>query len=383
MSEKTYKAALWLTGTFAAVAIVLFIIMTVSLARDGLSDGVGHLKDQASVGLNGGNLKSEGEFLGNRNFERMPRVVTPINRSTVLGEGEIDLFEISIEGVYSAKCFAERAEVYGPFGVILDFNKGEKVDNYPELASEIETREQLRVYSVTESGSQKKYHTVDLSRSFVYFEKENGDGSYSVISELKGETWTHLAQNGWIAYFKEQSGDLMMECGHYRIVMVTEHKIFSGDGVNTMNKMQIYDIFANDGMHHQGLMQKLGSQDDYKFQLNCCGGEEALIYPESKKLTVTEGQTFGVFCSAEAPAENAVFYLYYLDAKSNSYVKIYEQALFDGGDREQKDLVCPDFGDKGSGTYKIVLEGEFKSGAFGKEAVSEEYEYYFVIGELS
>ncbi len=391
MKKFFLKAFSWLMGALAGLTAVLIIILLVSIVSGGFSESMAHIKNQMFVRTNGGNRDDSGEFLSNRDFEKMNTVVTPMSKVTVLGEGVIDFCEISIEGLYPANCFAEKADIYGPFGVMMSFNKGIPCGDHPEVSWETVTEgsaEYIRVYSVEERDGEKYYSIVDLSKSYIYFESVNEDGSYSVISTVSGDTWLQLEEYDWNISFKEKDGTLMVKSGRYRVVLVMDNKEISvGENeteiVTDKKTVQIYDLFANNGVYHYGIMQKKGEQDDYRFQLNFCGKEHALIYPESQKLSVSEGQLFGVACSPKNAAQNAVITLYYFDTLKNEYIKTDEKVLFDNNSETQKQMVSLDFGGHGSGTYKIVLEGEFRKGLFGREKITEEYEYYYSIGDLS
>ena len=389
MRNNLFKIFSWITCVLAGITAVFILIIVIPMLKDGMEQGIAHLKNQFFVFDNGKNKISEGAFLSNRNFDEMDSTVTPLNKSTVLKDGEIDFCGISIEGLYTANCFGEKAEVFGPFGVILNFDKGKEASAYPEIEwnGVIDVpNEYLRVYSIEERDGKKSYRTIDFSSSYVYFEKEDEDGDYTVISQISKEKWLLLAQNNWTANFKEKNGSLMMKSGHYRMVLVMNHKTFSqGEGVELIkdeSSVQIYDIFANDDIYHKGILQKKGRQDDYKFQLNFCGEDSSLIYPESKKLPVSKEQLFGVSCSEKDSVKNAKIFLYYFDAQKNEYIKTHEQPLFDSNSNENKELISLNFGDFGSGVYKIVLEGEFSEGLFKTEAITEEYEYYYSIGEI-
>ena len=390
MKKTTIKLLSWFTGSLVGIMTILILILVFPMAMNGFGESIAHLKNQFFVHSNGGNQISDGDFLSNRDFDQMQSVVTPLNKTTLLSENEIDFCAISIEGLYAANCFAEKAVVYGPFGVILNFNRGENANAYPNVAwgNVVDSSaDYIRVYSVRENDGQKSYHVIDFSDSHVYFELENDDGSYTVVSQITGDTWLQLAQNNWVANFKEGNGSLMMRSGRYRIVLVMNHKFLCDDGsieiINTENKVQIYEVLANDDVFHSGILQKKGKQDDYRFQLNFCSNDRSLTYPESQKLTVAEDQLYGVSCSEKDSAKNAKIFLYYFNAQKNEYIKIDEQVLFDSDSKEQKELISLNFGDYGSGIYKIVLEGEFSIGLFKTKKITEEYEYYYSIGELS
>lgn len=372
---------------FTSIVLLLTIIVysfgdfkrNVSLTYDYMQGGIKRFEQNKNL------------IFENRVFDEKNIIETSYNEYNINKTG-IKQYNLEILSFQRPKIEQNKAIVNGPFGFKISFKKAKSIDKYgfnDELGVIVKRR---KVEDI------KEIDLINYNESYIYISKKIND-EFIVIGEISNDKWNNINENNGIINIRNDKS-LIQDVGQYQIVILLKKYTFEKvDNVFTMINNEFiqhtYEIEANTDENYNGILKKNDSQKNYVFQVSMNIGN-SMIVPSNEKLEIKYEQEvkLNIISSHRYLFKEVKISIYKLDeyTREEKLCKTVDVPL--NSDYSISHTLDFDYSDLKSGLYKIVVSAYGRPKLFNVKSfseffdifkyhyISEEYEYYFKIGDV-
>ena len=282
-------------------------------------------------------------------------------------------------------------EVYGPFGLEIDFEKIELSNDHQKLIDALTNsypESNFVPYYSAEIDGNLYVSVVDLTSSSISLEKFTGT-EFEPVVNVSNNVWRKIQEeNGGTVVLRDPNGSLFFDSGKYRLNISMKQLVINKQENKIDFKVMspcisIYNFIVNEHSCSKGILIANDSLNNLDIQLNVVNNDSVVSYSSNSRVNVGENLKLGVSFSKSrydkmnglfsALGASVVLEVYRYDNLEEKYILVENEEIATGFSTFANKQFTFDSSELITGRYKILMK--YNSWF---ETIEQEYEYYFV-----